>query len=227
MNRVAVAFALCWLPLLVWARPLQLLVIAHYQPLLTPFYQEWFEAAGLEYALTPCTPARCERLIEGSEQIDGELVRVSGYESAHPALKAVGAPIGSVRVYASGSGSWPPAEGDQYGCQRGSLWCRRQLPAQRLTWLNDQEQGELMLKRGRIQWLIYFWPGAEERGGEQGHRLARLDYFLYLRRDQEPATRRLEEAQQRLMLSGRWRQMQQRLLTLFANQGTEGEPARP
>lgn len=227
MNRGMLVLALFWLPLLVGARPLQLLVIAHYQPLLTPFYQEWFEAAGLEYALAPCTPARCERLIEGSDEIDGELVRVSGYESAHPALKPVGAPIGTVRVYAIGSGNWPPAEGDQYGCLRGSLWCRRQLPAQQITWLNDQEQGELMLRRGRVQWLIQFWPGAEERGGEQGHRLARLDYFLYLRRDLEPAARQLEEAQQRLMLSGRWRQMQQRLLTAIAGQGPQGVPAHP
>lgn len=82
-----------------------------------------------------------------------------------------------------------------------------------------------MLRRGRVQWLIQFWPGAEERGSEQEHKLARLDYFLYLRRDQEPAARRLEEARQRLMLSGRWRQMQQRLLTAIAGQG--GEPARP
>lgn len=40
MNRGMLVIALFWLPLLVGARPLQLLVIAHYQPLLTPFYQE-------------------------------------------------------------------------------------------------------------------------------------------------------------------------------------------
>lgn len=195
--------------------PLSLTAPTEYVVLLRPFYEEWFGKAKVDFILIPCTFARCRKLIDSDSAIDGDIARIKGFEQTRPQMIPVGTAIGEVTIYAQGKrdASWPPVSGDRVGCLRGIQWCSSYLDSQHIVWFNDEKQGVALLQHGRTDWVIRLLPTNQSPLAAPWKRVADIEVYLYLNKQNQQAISSLVAAQQQLIASGRWQQMQERYLS--------------
>lgn len=197
--------------------PLKLAAAVENIALMTPFFHEWFGRASIDFQLIPCTYARCDKLIESTNAVDGDMARVKGFEQAYPRLQPIGAPISEIAIYGQTHDnlSWPPAKGAMIGCVRGIKWCLRYLTDYHIVWLNDEKQGLAQLQRGKVDWVIKKRPAYPYQPvpAAPWQKIASDQLYLYLDKKHSSDISTLIKVQLELINNGRWLQMQKQYLS--------------
>ncbi|MCX7130285.1 hypothetical protein [Aeromonas sp.] len=197
------------------ATPLKLAAAVEHTAILRPFIHDWFGRAGIDFQLIPCTYARCEKLIESVNAVDGDMARIKGFDQTHPHLLQVGAPLSEAAIYGQprDNPSWPPAKGAVIGCLRGNQWCERNLGSYQVIWLNDEKQGLAQLHRGKVDWVIKMRAAYQPALAAPWQKIAKELVFLYLDKKHRADIAALLKVQLVLINNGRWLAMQKQYLS--------------
>lgn len=195
-----------------YASQLKLTVNSSLVPVLLPFFDDWFQEAGISYEFVPCSLARCIKILKNDNSIHGAAARRDGFEKKVSRLSSVGLPYGWLMLYGMNlhSKAWPPGLHDRISCVRGTYWCE-DLIYNDVFWVNTHSQAELMLRKNRVEWALmtrlnYFPPPV----GEWIY-IDKAGSFLFLDKKLKDEIGRLTEAQTRLIESGKWHSMQEEL----------------
>ncbi|HEH9401923.1 TPA: hypothetical protein SIA35_004017 [Aeromonas sobria] len=207
--------ALYWLFFIILpsqATPLKLVAESSLVPIVAPFFDDWFQEAGVVYQLERCSAARCSKLLEADSSIHGDAARRLGFEEKIPRLAPVGLSYSEVKVYALSlnATTWPPSSKETLACIRGTFWCERTLDKKSVVWTNTKEQAEKMLIRGRVAWAIMTKSSFHPHPGGKWHYIDTVEGFLFVDKKMQDEIKRLVEAQSRLIESGRWQKMQRK-----------------
>lgn len=195
--------------------PLKLAAPVEHISVVRPLIHEWFGRAGIDVQLIPCTYARCEKLIESVNAVDGDMSRIKGFDLTYPRLLPIGAPISEVTIYAQHHHnlSWPPAKGAVIGCLRGIQWCERYLNNYQIFWLNDEKQGIAKLHRSKVDWLIKMRPAYQPVLAAPWQKIANEQVYLYLDKKRHAEIAALLKVQLVFINNGRWLAMQKQYLS--------------
>lgn len=208
----ALYFLLFFIVLPSHAAPLKLVVEASLMPIVKPFFDDWFKEARVKYKLEPCSSARCIKMLEADNSINGDAARRLGFEEKISRLTSVGLSYGGLKVYAMNTHNktWPPNPADTLACIRGTFWCERMLNGKNVIWTNSKEQAERMLFRNRVEWTIMTTSSFHPHPGGEWVCIDTVKAFLFIDKKMKYEINELIEAQKRLIKNGLWQKMQRK-----------------
>lgn len=201
------------------ASQLRLAAQPYLVPILTPFFDEWFQEAGVTYEFELCSAARCIKLLETDSSINGDAARRIGFEDRVPRLTPVGLSYGGINVYAMNlnAKAWPPSSNDTIACTRGTFWCEAAFDKNNVVWTNSDEQAEKMLLRGKVAWVVKTTSSFQPPPIGGWAHIDSVEAFLFVDKKMKEEIKRLVDAQSRLINNSRWQKMQQEYFYEYFN----------
>ncbi|MCQ4054456.1 hypothetical protein [Aeromonas sp. SG16] len=196
------------------ASQLKLTVESSLAPAIKPFFDIWFQDAGVSYVFEPCSAARCIKLLETDITVNGDAARRFEFEKKITRLTPVGRSYAGVSVYAMSLNfrKWPPSSMDIVACVRGIYSCEKKVNQKNIIWTNTVKQAEKMLLRHRVEWVVMAIPSFYPPPTGSWIYIDTVGGFLFIDVRMTDEIMRLEQSQNRLIKSGTWQDMQRKFL---------------